>query len=626
MERGELNLEVSHWNLQEIAALPDGQSISQYAESLTFDCGEIERRVEALQSAEPRPEHSAFVALLLDFEQLEERYHQVLSYVFCVVGEYADAQVVDEAQNTLAKVRLAVLPVRQQVRSLLRLLSRESFEALIQSPELQSAGHHLRGERRDAQLRMSKGEETLAIELEGSGLAAWTRLYNAINGKLVFPMRGVDGEPRDTPLSELYSLLSQPDPVVRKEAFRSSTRVRQANEVAFAGCLNGIAGARLTLWKRRGHVHFLDVPMQEADMNRETVDQMMKVVLNNRETAQSWLRLKAQILGFERLGIYDRSAPLPVPETSPRTIQDAMTIVSDGFARAHEPLARFARNAFDSRWVETGVGEGKFTLGFCASFPRSRRSAVFLPYKGTYNDLSCLAHELGHAFHNQIMYANRYWERQATAPMAETAALVAEALVRNQFLNHPDVGSTMKFLVLGIQLDTVVNYLLRIPRDYEFETALYTERGDGELSVDRLKELLAAGYRKWFGDALAGDAPDSDSTRADGLDQMAWAAIPHFYLAGAPFYNFPYIVGYLLAAGIADRFAREEPGFQQRYDQFLELTGRVSVEESVLEGLGIDLRGPHFWQETIDGFGCRLQKMKRLSEEIGPSLALAKTR
>ncbi len=623
----ELNLEISHWNLPEIAALPDGQSIFQYAESLACDYAEIEERAKALQeNADPQPEQSEIVALLLDFEQLEERYHQVHSYVFCVVGEHADAQVVDEVQNTLARVRLAVLPVRQQVGSLLRLVSRESFEALTQSPELRSAGHYLGKERRDAQLRMSEGEEALAIELESSGLAAWTRLYNAINGRLVFPVQGADGEPIDTALSELYSLLSQPDPVIRKEAFRGSTRIREANEVAFAGCLNGIAGARLTLWKRRGYGHFLDVPMQDAEMDRETVDQMMRVVLKNRETAQSWLRLKARILGFERLGIYDRSAPLPVREASARPLHDAMTIILDGFARAHQPMARFARKAFDSHWVETGIGEGKFTLGFCASFPRSRRSAVFLPYKGTYNDLSCLAHELGHAYHNQIMYANRYWERQATAPMAETAALVAEALVRNHFLNHPEVGLTLRFLVLGIQLDTVVNYLLRIPRDYEFETALYNERGEGELSVARLKELMATGYRKWFGDSLAGDTPESESTRADAFDRMAWAAIPHFYLAGAPFYNFPYIVGYLLSAGIADRFTREEPGFQQRYDKFLELTGRAGVEESVLEGLGIDLRGPRFWQETIDGFGRRLEEMKRLSEEMGPCLTLAGVR
>ena len=617
----ERNLEVSHWNLPEIAAFPYGQSISQYAQSLVRDAGEMEERTDVLQNdTDPKPELGEVIALLLEFEQLEERYHQIHSYVFCIVGEHADAQAVDEAQNLLARVRLAVLPVREQVRSLLRSLSVDSFATLIRSPQLRSAGHYLRKERRDARLRMSKAEEALAIELEGSGLAAWTRLYNAINGRLAFPARGADGELRDTPLSELYSLLSQPDHLVRQEAFRGSTRSREANEVAFAGCLNGIAGARLTLWKRRGYANFLDAPMQDAGMQQDTVDRMMRVVLKNRRTARCWLRLKAKILGFERLGIYDRSAPLPVRQASPRPLHDAMTTVLDGFARAHRPLARFARMALDSHWIETATGEGKFTLGFCAAFPRSKRSAVFLPYTGTYNDLSCLAHELGHAYHNQILYANRYWERQATAPMAETAALVAEALVRNHFLDHPQVGSTQRFLVLGVQLDTVVNYLLRIPRDYEFETALYEERGEGELSVARLKELMANGYRKWFGDALAGDTPESESMRADALDSMAWAAIPHFYMAGAPFYNFPYIAGYLLAAGIANRFARGEPGFQQRYDRFLQLTGRTSVEESVLEGLGIDLRGSGFWQETMDGFGQRLQEMKRLAEETGSGL------
>ena len=619
MARAELNLGISHWNLREIAALPGDQSISQYAQALILDCAEVACRAEALRNAESSPERPELVALLLDFEQLEARYHQVASYVFCLVAEHADGEGVGEAQNLLARVRRMVVPVRQQVQSLLQSLSEESFQALTESPEVRTAGYHLRRERREARLRMSEAEEALAIELEESGLGAWTRLYNAINGRLAFSMRRTDGELASTPLSELYSLLSQPDPDIRKEAFLNSARVRRENEVAFAGCLNGIAGARLTLWKRRGYGHFLDVPTQDAGMNRETVEQMMEVVESNRETARSWLKLKAELLGFERLGIYDRSAPLPVPESSPRTLQDAMNMILAGFSRAHEPLAGFASSAFDSGRVETGVGDGKFTLGFCASFPRSRRSAVFLPYKGTYNDLSCLAHELGHAYHNQIMSANRYWERQATAPMAETAALVAEAMVRNHLLDHSEVSPTLKYLVLGIQLDTVVNYLLRIPRDYEFEKALYTEREDGELSLSRLKELMAVGYRKWFGDALAGDSPDSTSNRADQLDEMAWSAIPHFYMANAPFYNFPYIVGYLLAAGIADRFAREEQGFQQGYDQFLQLTGRASVEESVLEGLGIDLCRPDFWQETIDGFGDRLREMKRLREDLDPA-------
>ncbi len=609
----------TNWDIDTLFALRAGDTPEGFAERVDRDFQQFQQRIADLDDDDKATFERGLTAFLLAFEELDLRFHQYLSYAFSLMGVGDDSEAVRVATNTSANLRFHRALSVQMLRGRMRRLDDSVFETLLTCPELKHATHYVGKLRQDASYRMSEPEEALAIELKRSGSAGWSRLFEQINSAMTFEMGAGSAGTKNIGITELYSVLSSPDPENRQEAFWSSTKAREGQQIPLAASLNGLAGARMVLWKKRGYSEFLDAPMRQADVKRETVEQMMAVIASNRQLPQEWLRLKARILGFERLGIYDRSAALPLPEASPMPLDGAINLIEGAFADVHPPMAEFIRMAFRNRWVETEPGEGKYTMGFCTAFPLSGKSGIFASYRGNFNDVSTLAHEMGHAWHGQVLYRSRYWAQQASATPCETAALVGETMLRNHVLAQTHNNKGRRALVLGIQLDTVVNYLLRIPRDYEFEIELYRERAQGDLSIERLKALMAEGYQKWFGDSLAGDRQQSNGMRSDGMDRMGWASKPHFFMEGATFYNFPYAMGYLLAAGISQRFELEGSSFQADYDHYLALTGRLSVEDAVLEGLGIDLTTPEFWQQTIDGLGGYLQDMHSMSAALESS-------
>jgi oligoendopeptidase F len=142
-----------------------------------------------------------------------------------------------------------------------------------------------------------------------------------------------------------------------------------------------------------------------------------------------------------------------------------------------------------------------------------------------------------------------------------------------------------------------------------FESSLYDERASGELSIERLCELMADAQQRIYGDTLD----------PEQLDPWFWASKLHFYIAGVSFYNFPYTFGYLLSLGLFARARQEGRGFLPRYEELLRQTGRDRVEAVVQSCVGVDLQQPDFWQASIDLIEEDLGRWEKVVDELALS-------
>jgi oligoendopeptidase F len=387
---------------------------------------------------------------------------------------------------------------------------------------------------------------------------------------------------------------------VRRAALSGANRAFEAQEDVFAACLNAISGTRLALCARRG-VHFLEPALFDAGLTRAALDALLDAVSARRELPRRYLRRKAALLGRPRLGFQDLEAPLPLAPAARVSFDEARERVLAAFRARYPAFASFAAGAFARRWIDWSARPGKRPGGFCSTSPRIDESRIFMTFGGSAGDVSTLAHELGHAWHGQLVRGLGPWARRYPMTLAETASTFAEQMLNDAALEDAEAAPATRLEVLDRRLRDAAAFLLNLPMRFEFERRLYEERARGELPPALLCERMLEAQRAWYGDALD----------ADELDPWFWASKLHFYIAGISFYNFPYTFGYLFSVGLAARARAEGAAFLPRVEALLRDAGRDGAVPLARRHLGAELESADFWHACIDAIEADFARFER---------------
>jgi oligoendopeptidase F len=186
--------------------------------------------------------------------------------------------------------------------------------------------------------------------------------------------------------------------------------------------------------------------------------------------------------------------------------------------------------------------------------------------------------------------------------LAETASTFAEALMARTLLSDPNLSPNEKKSLLVTELNRSLVFLLDIPFRYDFEVAFHNEKKTKHVSAQRASELMLAAQKFWLGDTIA----DSE------LDPCFWMSKMHFYMPSALFYNFPYMVGFLLSQHLTDSFVKDPKKFTPIYEQFLIETGDHTVEEVITNTFNRDAHKADFWLEALNRTEALFGELKKL--------------
>ena len=593
------------WDLTSYFPAFNGPEMARFKNALETDTRDL---LELARALEPLDEGNVetWEDILLRSEDLFTRLRHVASYVGCLTAADArnEAYLKEEAALTLQYAEATKL--QTELLRGLKTASDGSFEALTGRESLSDAGYLLGRMRREARYTMDSAREALAADLRVDGISAWGRLYDTVSGKLEFDMRFPDGREEKVPISQRRSLMENPDRQVRRAAFEGGNAGWESVEDVAAAALNAISGTRLTMNRYREVPHFLEVALFQSAISRKTLDAMFDAIFSEIEVGRRIQQFRAKTMGLEKVAWYDLGAPLPFPDVSPMEWDEGKSLVQGAFATAYPALGRFTQEMYDRRWIDYKPRAGKRPGGFCTGSPMISESRIFMTYNRTMGDALTLAHEAGHAFHSHVMRDLRPFARHYPMTLAESASTFAEMILADGVLSNPDVGDLQKAVVLDSEVGHGGTYLLDIPVRFEFEKALYEERGNGELSVSQLKALMTEKQRGVLGDVL----------QEGEEDPWFWASKLHFYITGVTFYNFPYTFGYLLSRGLYAMFRKEGPDFLPRYESFLRLTGSDTAENVAKRSLGSDLEKSDFWVQAIRSLEEPLSRLEALSPRV----------
>ena len=559
----------------------------------------VQERVEELLSFGAAPQSlEELSAFILAFEELQARLQHLTVYIECVRSEDITNEVSAQAQSQLEELGARFRQVEVALLASLRKLNQEQFRQLCADPKMKGAEYQLERLHHSALHSMDPQLENLAAELDLTGFKAWENLYENIAGSLNFEITDSEGQKRQAPMSLKVSLMEEADRQVRTSTLAASNKAWEGVAQAVGAALNNIAGCRLKLQARRGYKHFLEEAAFDSGLQRSTLEKMIDTVLKHAELPRRYLRLKAKLLGLERLGFQDLGAPVNfatyLHEDQPGksktyTWQEAGEVIVKAFNRFDPAFGKFARQALDNHWVESEVREGKRPGGFCTSSILLGQSRIFMTFQGNLGDVFTLAHELGHAYHEYLMDGLRPWAHNYPMTLAETASTFAEALLSDYLLAQPGLSRWEKLSMYQRRLDDAASYLLNIVMRYLFECSFYEKRPSKLFSSSELCQLMEATQKQVYGDSL--DEKE--------LDPWFWASKGHFYITEISFYNFPYIFGYLFSMGIYAQALKQGPDFLPIFTKLLRLTGSASCEDTARLGLGANLTDSSFWESSL---------------------------
>ena len=433
--------------------------------------------------------------------------------------------------------------------------------------------------RNSTHLLGSLGEQ-ISAKLSMSGSSAWSDLQGYLTSTVPVSYNG-----GTTNLSAIRNLAYDPDPAVRKAAYEAelSCYDRIKDSVAFA--LNSIKLETISDCQLRGYGSPLDRTLEQSDMKRQTLDAMLGAMEEYMPKFRQYLRAKGKALGHENgLPWYDLFAPMG-KSAAQYTAEDAKRILVELFSTFDQELADMVARAFDESWIDFYPRDGKTGGAFCAGVECIGQSRILTNFDGTFGSIVTLAHELGHAFHNQCIRAHRPLNRDYSMPVAETASTFNECVVMaaaiRQAKSHDE-----ELALIESQLQDVTQIICDIYSRYLFESMVLENREQQFMDADTLCGMMLKAQEQSYGDGLD----------PNFRHPYMWICKSHYY--GATFYNFPYAFGGLFARGLYAQYQREGAAFVPKYKKLLRTT-TVATAEDVAQVAGIDLTDKEFWRGAL---------------------------
>ena len=451
---------------------------------------------------------------------------------------------------------------------------------LLASAALHRYRHHLRSVRRYRPHLLSESEEKILAEKSISSQAAWGRLF----GELVAGLR-VDLDDKELTLELALSRLQSSDREVRRTAAEAVSATLEPGLRTRGFIYNTLVYDKSVEDRLRHYPHWLASRNLANEASDESVMALIEAVRNRFDIPQRWYRLKAQLLGLERLADYDRSAPV-LAEDVTYSFGEARDLVLDTYQSFSPVAGTVTRRFFDERWIDAPTRPHKRGGAFCAYAVPSVHPYVMLNFTATRRDVLTMAHELGHGLHAALAQPQGIFHHSTPLTLAETASVFGEELVFGRMLEEAD-DDERRLGLLAERVDGAIATVFRQMAMNRFEHLVHTRRrAEGELSADRISDAWVETQAELFGDSVE---------ITDGY-RMWWSYVPHFI--NTPGYVYAYAYGLLLALSVYSRYLHEGDPFVPRYIELLSAGGSRSPEH-LAEIVGIDLTDPGFWDSGL---------------------------
>jgi oligoendopeptidase F len=543
----------------------------------------------------PKITASNLAKAILEYEKISELFGKISSFAYLNyvtnLNSQKDVAFYQDSSEQINDIASELVFFELEINQ----LEDKTLQSLImQNEELKKYQPYLRDVRVFKKYQLSEDLEKLLLEKSSTGGAAWSRLFDETITNLRFPF-----DKKILNSSQIFDLLSNQDEKIREKAAKSIGKVLEDNSKILAYITNILAKDKDIDDKWRGFAS----PISSRNLNNfiedEVVESLIKTVKQNyAQISHRYYKIKAKILGKEKLNYWDRNAPLSELENKKISWDEAKEIVLCAYNSFSPKLAKIGQKFFDNNWIDVAVKDGKDSGAFAHPTIPSIHPYLMLNYQGKIRDVMTLAHELGHGIH-QIL-ASKQGALMAGTPLtlAETASVFGEQLTFQEILRREGDKDKRK-LIIASKVEDMINTVIRQIAFLDFENKVHNERKKGEISIETLNQFWMDVTKESLGNIFTFDQEYG----------YYWSYIPHF--VHSPFYVYSYAFGDCLVNSLYGSYQSESKGFEEKYLKMLEAGGTLHHKE-LLAPFGLDASNADFWQKGLDviiGYIDELEKL-----------------
>ena len=394
-----------------------------------------------------------------------------------------------------------------------------------------------------------------------------------------------------------YSLfIKSKDRSVRKKAFEMLHNKYKKYIRTITSTYKGEVENNVVLAKIRNYDSAISASLYSDNVPVDIYNNLIKVVNDNMNVLYDYYDLKKKILSLDRLHMYDTYVEIINKIDKKYSFDEAKEIVIDALSVLGDKYVKNLKKAFDEKWIDIYHSKGKRS-GAYSSGNFDVNPYVLLNFEGTLNDVSTLAHELGHSMHTYLSCKNNPYQYSSYEIfVAEVASTVNELLLANYMLKNSK-NKDEKLAIINHILDLYKATLYRQTMFAEFEKETHKLREKGEvLTSDLLSNTYYNLVKKYFG----------PNVLCDDLIKYEWARIPHFYYN---FYVYKYATGISAASYIVDGILNNKEGALENYINFLK-TGGSMYPLDELKIAGVNLNSKSVILSAIKTFEKYLKEFK----------------
>jgi len=469
---------------------------------------------------------------------------------------------------------------------------------LLESEELAFCRYYLESARRYRPHLLTEPEEKILAEKDVTSSSAWSRLFDELSSAIV-----VELPEGPTSLEQGLSRLGSPDRDDRRIAADAITVALEPGLRTRAYVFNTLMADKTTDDRLRSYSSWVASRNLANQASDSSVQALVDAVVDRYDIPQRWYRLKAQLLGVDRIADYDRNASIASVEEE-FSWSEATEIVLDSYGSFSSELAGVVNTFINENWIDAPVRPGKRPGAFCAYTVPSAHPFLLLNWTSRRRDVLTLAHELGHGLHAYLAREQGVFHQSTPLTLAETASVFGETVTFGRLLADT-TDPNARLALLAESLEGQIATVFRQIAMNRFENAVHTHRREiGELSTEDFADAWENTQRAMLGDAVE---------LTPGYRSW-WSYIPHFI--GSPGYVYAYAYGQLLALAVYARYETEGDAFVPAYLDMLRAGGSKSPEE-LGRIVGVDLADPRFWDGGLAIIDEQLSAAEQAARDTG---------
>ena len=422
-----------------------------------------------------------------------------------------------------------------------------------------------------------------------SSLSAPEEIYESLtDSDMKFGHITVNDEEVELTESNYSKYIKSYDRNVRKEAFTRIFETYGGLKNTIAKTFKGNVDVLTSMAKVKHYNNSLEASLYSDNISEQVYHNLIDTVHQKMDVIYKYFNMKKELLNLDELHLYDIYTPLIETKTKEYTFEEAKDIVLKALAPLGEGYIKDLKQAFEQKWIDVynNVGKrgGAYSSGFYDTYPY-----VLLNFEGTLNDVSTLAHELGHSMHTYYSCKNNPYQTSSYKIFVAEVASTVNELLLNHYLLETSKDKNEKLTILNNLMELYKSTIYRQVMFAEFERDMHAKKENGEvLTADLLCNEYYELNKKYFGDNVV----------LDDLIKYEWERIPHFYY---DFYVYKYAIGLSSACHIVNNILNHRENALENYLKFLSLGGSDYPANELLVA-GVDVTKSDFIISAIDMF------------------------